>query len=198
MNDCYETLLSELRKLPGLGYRSAERIAVYLLTDKTNPAASVINALSVAREKIVPCKDCGNLTETEICSICSDETRIKTRLCLVESVLDLMAIERSNTWNGLYHVLSGKLSPIHGVLPEHLNLNGLVERIERDSVEEIVFALSNDIESNATCHYIQDMLSQFLDLRFTQVGFGIPSGGGITFADPSTLRSAFDSRRSYD
>ncbi len=198
MNDSYETLLSELRKLPGLGYRSAERIAVHVLTDRSNPASSLINALSAAQEKLVPCKDCGNLTETEICSICSDDSRIKKRLCLVENVLDLMAIERSNTWNGLYHILFGKLSPIHGVLPEHLNLNSLVKRIDRDSVEEIVFALSNDIESNATCHYIQDMLSQFPNLKFMQVGFGIPSGGGVTFADPSTLRSAFDSRRAYD
>ena len=198
MNDAYDSLLSQLRKLPGLGFRSAERIAIHLLTDKEGSGESLIQALKEAQLKLSACRNCGNICEGPLCSICSNPSRDSTSLCLVESVLDLLAIERSGTWKGCYHVLFGKLSPIHGVLPEHLNLATLVERVERDCVEEIIFALSNDIESNATCHYIQDLLSSIPNIRFTQVGFGLPSGGGVTFADASTLKSAFESRRSYD
>ncbi|MAV39216.1 MAG: recombination protein RecR [Puniceicoccaceae bacterium] len=198
MNDAYDSLLSQLRKLPGLGFRSAERIAIHLLTDKEGSGESLIQALHEAQSKLSACHHCGNICEGPLCSICANPSRQSTSLCLVESVLDLLAIERSGTWKGCYHVLFGKLSPIHGVLPEHLNLATLVERVERDCVEEIIFALSNDIESNATCHYIQDLLSSRPNIRFTQVGFGLPSGGGVTFADASTLKSAFESRRSYD
>ena len=108
-----------------------------------------------------------------------------------------MAIERSGTWNGLYHVLSGKLSPIHGVLPEHLNFKSLVSRIERGAVDEVIFALSNDIEGNATCHYIQDLLSAFPNIHFSQVAL-VCQVVVVTFADASTLKSAFDGRRNYD
>jgi len=198
MNDAYETLLSQLRKLPGLGFRSSERIAIKLLTDKEGLGDALVQALQEAQLKLSACEDCGHICEGPLCAICQNQARQSTSLCIVESVLDLLAIERSGTWKGRYHVLFGKLSPIHGVLPEHLNFASLVERVERDSVEEIIFALSNDIESNATCHYIQDLLSNRPNIRFTQVGFGLPSGGGVTFADASTLKSAFESRRSYD
>tara|TARA_A100001015_G_scaffold220561_1_gene248203 strand:+ start:2687 stop:3283 length:597 start_codon:yes stop_codon:yes gene_type:complete len=198
MNNSYDTLLSHLRKLPGLGYRSAERIAIHLLTDKVHSGKDLIQAIEDAQMKLSPCEDCGNLCEGDLCEICLNPSRIKCAICIVENVMDLMAIERSGTWNGLYHVLSGKLSPIHGVLPEHLNFKSLVSRIEHGAVDEVIFALSNDIEGNATCHYIQDLLSDFPNIRFSQVGFGLPSGGGVTFADSSTLKSAFDGRRVYD
>ena len=197
MNPSFDKLLSSLRKLPGLGYRSAERIAVHLLSDSNSSFDEFINALNEAQSNIKPCSICGHLSESETCQICEDASRNRCSLCIVENVLDLMAVERSGTWNGLYHVLSGKLSPIHGVLPEHLNLSNLVQRIQTESIEEIIFALSNDIEGNATCHYIQDMLGSIEGLRFTQDGFGLPSGGGVTFADSNTLKSAFESRREY-
>ena len=197
MNPSFDKLLSSLRKLPGLGYRSAERIAVHLLSDSNNSFNEFVTALNEAQSNIKPCFICGHLSESELCQICEDASRNRRSLCIVENVLDLMAVERSGTWNGLYHVLSGKLSPIHGVLPEHLNLSNLVQRIQTESIEEIIFALSNDIEGNATCHYIQDMLASIEGLRFTQVGFGLPSGGGVTFADSNTLKSAFESRRDY-
>ena len=197
MNASYERLLSVLRKLPGLGYRSAERISIHLLTDKDTSVEALVEALSDARNTLRPCEDCGNLSEDALCDICSDGNRNRGSICLVENVLDLMAIERSGTWKGLYHILGGKLSPIHGVLPEHLNFNSLIRRIERDTLDEIIFALSNDIEGNATCHYVQDLLSDFPNIKFTQVGFGLPSGGGVTFADSNTLKSAFETRRDY-
>ena len=197
MNASFDKLLSSLRKLPGLGYRSAERIAIHLLSDTDGLLSECVSALNEAQLNIRPCSRCGHLTEQDICSICENPNRNKHSLCIVENVLDLMAIERSGTWSGIYHVLRGKLSPIHGVLPEQLNLSNLAQRIEEESIKEIIFALSNDIEGNATCHYIQDMLEKFEDLKFTQVGFGLPSGGGVTFADSNTLKSAFESRRDY-
>ena len=156
-----------------------------------------MDALKEAKSNVQPCTTCGHLSESRLCTICEDQNRNRRSLCIVESVLDLIAIERSGTWGGLYHVLSGKLSPIHGVLPEHLNLANLSDRIQTEQIEEIIFALTNDIEGNATCHFIQDMLSSYSNLKFTQVGFGLPSGGGVTFADPNTLKSAFESRRTY-
>jgi recombination protein RecR len=197
MNASYDKLLSTLRQLPGLGYRSAERIAIHLLAHKTNSLEQLMDALKEAKSNVQPCKTCGHLSESRLCTICEDQNRNRRSLCIVESVLDLIAIERSGTWGGLYHVLSGKLSPIHGVLPEHLNLANLSDRIQTEQIEEIIFALTNDIEGNATCHFIQDMLSSYSNLKFTQVGFGLPSGGGVTFADPNTLKSAFESRRTY-
>ena len=197
MNASYDKLLSTLRQLPGLGYRSAERIAVHLLAHKTNSLEQLMDALKDAKSNVQPCTTCGHLSESRLCTICEDQNRNRRSLCIVESVLDLIAIERSGTWGGLYHVLSGKLSPIHGVLPEHLNLANLSDRIQTEQIEEIIFALTNDIEGNATCHFIQDMLSSYSNLKFTQVGFGLPSGGGVTFADPNTLKSAFESRRTY-
>ena len=198
MNNSYDTLLSHLRKLPGLGYRSAERIAIHLLTDRKQSGNDLIRALEEAQTQLSACEDCGNLSEDKLCEICQNPSRMKHAICIVENVLDLMAIERSGTWNGMFHVLSGKLSPIHGVLPEHLNFKSLINRIGRDSIDEVIFALSNDIEGNATCHYIQDLLSTFPEIKFMQVGFGLPSGGGVTFADASTLKSAFDGRKDYD
>ncbi len=197
MNASYERLLSILRKLPGLGYRSAERISIHLLTDKNTSVEALVEALNDARDTLNPCQDCGNLSEDLLCDICSDTSRNATSICLVENVLDLMAIERSGTWKGLYHILGGKLSPIHGVLPEHLNFSALARRIEHNGLDEIIFALSNDIEGNATCHYVQDLLSNSPNIKFTQVGFGLPSGGGVTFADSNTLKSAFETRRDY-
>lgn len=197
MNASYERLLSILRKLPGLGYRSAERISIHLLTDKDTSVGALVEALNNARDTLSPCQDCGNLSEDLLCDICSDTSRNTTSICLVENVLDLMAIERSGTWKGLYHILGGKLSPIHGVLPEHLNFTSLTRRIEQNGLDEIIFALSNDIEGNATCHYVQDLLSNSPNIKFTQVGFGLPSGGGVTFADSNTLKSAFETRRDY-
>ena len=198
MNNSYDTLLSHLRKLPGLGYRSAERIAIHLLTDRKQSGNDLVRALEEAQTQLSACEDCGNLSEDKLCEICQNPSRMKQAICIVENVLDLMAIERAGTWNGMFHVLSGKLSPIHGVLPEHLNFKSLINRIGRDSIDEVIFALSNDIEGNATCHYIQDLLSTFPEIKFTQVGFGLPSGGGVTFADASTLKSAFDGRKDYD
>ena len=198
MTSAYESLLQQLKRLPGLGYRSAERIALHLLVEHPDELGELIGRLDSARQTVGRCGNCGNLAESERCIICDDPRREARKLCVIEHVPDLMAIERSSAWQGHYHVLHGKLSPIHGVGPEDLNFSGLQKRVSGGWITEIVLALSNDIEGQATCHYIQEEILGSLPVKVTRIGFGLPSGGGVTYADPTTLRSALDGRREYE
>lgn len=198
MTPAYEKLLHALKQLPGLGYRSAERIAMHLLVEKPEVLPELIQSMDAARVAVGRCHGCGNMAESELCDICTDPRRDKSKICVVEHVPDLIAIERSAAWKGGYHVLHGKLSPIHGVGPEQLNLHALEQRLQDGEVQEFVLALSNDIEGQATCHYIQEELVRERPIQVTRIGFGLPSGGGVTYADSVTLRSALDGRRAYE
>ena len=197
MTPAYERLLQQLKQLPGLGYRSAERIAMHLLVEDREALSELIEALEEAKTVVGRCETCGNIAENEQCAICANDRRDTTKVCVVEHVPDLIAIERSAAWKGGYHVLHGKLSPIHGVGPEKLNFSSLQRRIEAGNISEFVLALSNDIEGQATCHYIQEELVGSEPIEVTRIGFGLPSGGGVTYADSVTLRSALEARRSY-
>ncbi|NQY32218.1 MAG: recombination protein RecR [Coraliomargarita sp.] len=198
MTPAFEQLLQQLKHLPGLGYRSAERIAMQLLVEKPEAMGDLIHALQHAQQAVGRCKICGNMAEGDICAICEDSRRDGQILCVVEHVPDLIALERSGAWKGRYHVLHGKLSPIHGVGPEALNFTALTKRLEGGEIRELVLALSNDIEGQATCHYIQEEVVGELPVKVTRIGFGLPSGGGVTYADSVTLRSALDARREYE
>ncbi len=197
MTPAFEKLLQELKRLPGLGFRSAERIAMHLLVEQPEAMEDLIESMGEARTAVRRCDICGNIAESPKCAICEDQRRIAGSICVVEHVPDLIAIERSAAWKGQYHVLHGKLSPIHGVGPEDLNLQSLKARLESDEVTEFVLALSNDIEGQATCHYIQEEIVGQRPIKVTRIGFGLPSGGGVTYADPVTLRSALEGRREY-
>ncbi|MEM8867806.1 MAG: recombination mediator RecR [Verrucomicrobiota bacterium] len=198
MTPAYDQLVKELKRLPGLGYRSAERIAMHLLVEKPESLQEVNRALMKASEVVGRCQQCGNLAEGDTCGVCLDPKRDLSSICVVEHVPDVMAIERSSAWAGGYHVLHGKLSPIHGVGPDDLNFRKLQSRIESGAISEIVLALSNDIEGQATCHYIQEELIGDRAIKVSRIGFGLPSGGGVTYADSMTLKSALDGRRDYD
>ena len=197
MTPAFEDLLKILKPLPGLGARSAEKIALHLLVERPERLGKLITALQEAGQQIQRCKACGNLAEHDLCGICSDETRNRNSICVVEQVPDLVAFERSGSYRGLYHVLHGKLSPVNGIGPEELKLHEFKQRIEQEEPSEIILALSNDIEGEATCHYIQQTLLSDTDVQVTRIGFGIPSGSGVTYADPVTLRSALDGRTDY-
>jgi recombination protein RecR len=190
----YDKLLQSLKRLPGVGYRAAERIAMHLLVAAPGQMEELQADLEAARSSVRRCATCGNLAEAEACSVCLDAARDGSRVCVVEQAQDLIAIERSGAWRGCYHVLHGKLSPIHGIGPERLNFEALRRRIEAGVIEEMVFALSNDIEGQATCHYIQEELVAGRSIQISRIGFGLPSGGGVTYADPVTLRSALEGR----
>jgi len=197
MTPAFENLLQQLKRLPGLGYRSAERIAMHLLVEQPEALSDLIEALGKARDSVGRCEICGNIAEGERCAICADPRRDASMICVVEHVSDLIAIERSSAWKGLYHVLHGKLSPIHGIGPEDLNFQSLLQRVGAGGIHEFVLALSNDIEGQATCHYIQEEIVGPRPIKVTRIGFGLPSGGGVTYADAVTLRSALDGRREY-
>jgi recombination protein RecR len=127
-----------------------------------------------------------------------DSEREKESICVIERVPDLFAVERSSAYRGLYHVLQGKLSPLRGIGPEQLNLSALSKRIKEGGIKEVILALGNDLESEATCYYIQEEIVRNQDIRVSRIGFGLPSGGGVTFADEMTLKSALESRRNID
>ena len=197
MTPAFEKLQKALKQLPGLGYRSAERIALHLMVEKPGQLPQLIDALKDASSKVHRCAECGNLCENETCSICLDTRREKNLVCVVEQVPDLAAIERSGAYRGAYHVLHGKLSPIKEVGPEDLNLETLKKRVENGVIKEIILALSNDIEGEATCHYIQENIIAGRPVKVSRIGFGLPSGSGIVYADAVTLKSAMDGRRDY-
>ena len=198
MASAFDHLLSELKQLPGLGFRSAERIALYLLVEKQGAAESLKTALTNASSVVRRCTTCGNLSEAESCDICLDPSRHSAAVCVVEQVTDLTSFERSGAWKGRYHVLHGKLSPIHGVGPENLNIGNLSRRVESGEIQEIVFALSNDIEGRATCHYLQEEVINGHSIKVTRIGFGLPSGSGVAYANSVTLKNALESRKDYE
>jgi recombination protein RecR len=197
MTPAFERLQQQLKQLPGLGYRSAERIALHLLVGKPGDLTVLVNALEEAARSVRRCTRCGNLAEGEVCAICADERRDQRIVCVVENVPDLVALERSGAYRGVYHVLHGKLSPIHGVGPADLNFSALLTRAQAGEVRELILALSNDVEGEATCHYLTEHLPSGLEIKVTRIGFGLPSGGGVLYADSVTLKSALDARRDY-
>ena len=197
MTTAFDRLQEALRKLPGVGYRSSERIALHLLVGKPDQLATLVEALGEASRSIHRCSRCGNLREDTLCSVCADPRRDQRSVCVVEHVPDLVAIERSGSWRSGYHVLHGKLSPLHGVGPDDLNISSLIARVVAGEIDEIVLALPNDVEGEATCHYLQERLPSDRDVRVTRIGFGIPSGGGVLYADSVTLKSALDNRRAF-
>ena len=196
MTPALESLQKQLKQLPGIGYRSAERIALHLLVEKPGRLPELVSALEAAAKKVRRCAVCGNLSEEEHCPVCADEKRHTGQVCVVENVQDLGAIERSGAYRGRYHVLHGKLSPIRGVAPEDLNLAPLLQRIGSGDITELILALSNDVEGEATCHYLTERLPK-TGVKVTRIGFGLPSGGGVLYADAVTLKSSLDGRRSY-
>ena len=196
MTPALEALQKALKQLPGIGYRSAERIALHLLVEKPGRLPDLVAALESAARSVRRCTVCGNLAEEELCAVCADERRRTGQVCVVEYVPDLAAIERSGAYRGRYHVLHGKLSPIRGVAPEDLNLAALLRRIESGETTEVILALSNDVEGEATCHYLTERLPK-AGVKVTRIGFGLPSGGGVLYADAVTLRSALEARRDY-
>jgi recombination protein RecR len=191
-----ENLQKQLKQLPGIGFRSAERIALHLLVEKPARLPGLVAALEAAAKNVRRCTLCGNLSETEQCPVCADEKRRSGQVCVVEFVQDLAAIERSGAYRGRYHVLHGKLSPIRGVAPEDLNFAALLERIKSGEITELILALSNDVEGEATCHYLTERLPPS-GVKVTRIGFGLPSGSGVLYADAVTLKSALEGRRDY-
>ena len=169
--------MQTLKRLPGLGYRSAEKVALHLLVESTKSANDLMESLNQAKSVLGPCENCGNLAESAMCPLCSSEERDTSQVCVVEGVTDLFAMERAGVYRGLYHVLHGKLAPIRGIGPNQLNLESLMNRLKKGAVKEVILALGNDMEGEATCHYLNQEIFEALT-AVTRIGFGLPSGEG--------------------
>ena len=191
-----KALIGELKRLPGIGARSAERIAVWLLqSPKANPAP-LAEVLLAARDTIRPCPVCGFFATADGCGVCDDPARDDSILCVVEQATDVLPLERSGAFRGLYHCLGGKLSPLDRVSPEDLRIPPLIRRIEAAVGEiEVILALGSDVEGEATANYLAELLRS-RNCRLTRIAQGLPAGGGLEFADELTLLRAMEGRRS--
>jgi recombination protein RecR len=189
-----EQLIQLLAKLPGLGPRSARRAALYLLKRRESLLLPLIQGLADTAAHVRSCSDCGNLDTTDPCAICADPRRDGTRLCVVEDVADLWAIERSGAFAGRYHVLGGNLSALEGVGPEELRIEPMIARIAHDGVTEVILALSATVEGQTTAHYLAERLGQS-SVTVTRLAQGVPMGGELDYLDEGTLSAALAARR---
>jgi len=189
-----ENLISELTKLPGIGRKTAQRLAFFILTLSEESAKDIAKAINDVKEKARFCVRCFNITDTEVCSICRDESRDRTKICIVEEPSNILVVERSKTFNGLYHVLLGSISPIDGMMPDRLKIAELVERVRGDSVAEVILATNPNTKGEMTAQYIKDVLKPFT-VKVTRIAYGLPIGSDIEFADEVTLSKALEGRR---
>ncbi|HVZ79780.1 MAG TPA: recombination mediator RecR [bacterium] len=190
-----ERLLHELTKLPGIGPRTAQRLAFHLLKQPTDLSRALASALVDARTRLHPCQDCFNLTEETLCHICRMTTRDKTSLLVVEDPSDVVAFERTHEYHGHYHVLGGTLSPLEGRGPQDLTLDALVARIKKSGFfKEVIVATDPTVEGDSTALYIQQLLKS-LPVKVTRLARGLPSGGDVEYADETTLLKALEGRR---
>src|SRR5438094_8841432 len=188
------TLITALNQLPGIGPRSAERIALHLVQAEPDSVRQLAQAILDARERIQTCRTCGALTEVQPCALCADPRRDGALVCLVEQPVDIIRIEKSGTFRGKYHVLGGKISPLNGVEPEDLRITDLERRLAREPIKEIVIALGTDVEGDATSFYLAKRLPRE-GLTITRIAHGLPAGTGLEFADELTLSRALEGRR---
>jgi recombination protein RecR len=187
-------LIEEFHRLPGIGPKTAQRLTFYLLRASKEQAASLAEAIAQLREKITTCAICTNIAEENPCAICRDETRDRSIICVVEEPLDVLAIERTREYKGLYHVLHGAISPVEGIGPEDLRIQELLNRLKGDGVNEIVLATNPNIEGEATAMYLERLIKP-LGIRVTRLARGLPVGGDLEYADEVTLTRAIEGRR---
>jgi recombination protein RecR len=190
-----QRLVEAFRRLPGIGKRTAERLALHVLTAPVDEAVLLSEAVKEARAAITTCSRCGNLTDINPCAICTDDRRDASTLCIVERPAGAMAIEKGGTYKGRYHVLHGVLNPLEGIGPSELRLDRLYKRIQDEGVREVIVATNATAEGEATAMYLSGQLDGG-DVKVTRIAHGVPMGGGLEFADDATLTHALQGRRS--
>jgi recombination protein RecR len=187
-------LIHELTKLPGIGPRSAERLALWLVTEARATPRSLSESLNVAVDEIGLCSKCGSISIREqLCDVCDNPARDKTKICVVQGPLDVVALERSGIFDGLYHVLGGVLSPLEGITPDDLRIPDLIARVKNDFVSEVIIATNPSAEGDITASYIAEEL-RAMSVRITRLARGLPSGGQVDYADADTLEKALNNR----
>jgi recombination protein RecR len=189
-----DDLTGELARLPGIGRKTALRLAFHILKAPADEAHRLARAILAVREKVRPCEECGNLTEVSPCAICSSTRRDGTTVCVVEEASDIMAIERTGEYRGMYHVLGGRLSPLDGIGPSELNVGPLMKRVGTGMVREVVLATNPSVEGEATAMYLRKLIGP-LGVKVTRIARGLPVGGDLEYADGVTIAEAINHRR---
>lgn len=188
-----ERLIDEFNRLPGIGRKSAARLAFHVLEMNEIQVDRFIEALKDVKTSVKKCKTCGNFSESDYCEICSDPIRDKKIICVVEDSRDIIPLEKTNKYRGTYHVLNGKIAPLNGITPDKLNIKSLLERVAKEDVEEVIIALDPDLEGETTALYLTKLLKHF-DIKVTKIASGIPMGGNIEYADTATIIRALEGR----
>jgi recombination protein RecR len=194
-----DNLVAQLSRLPGIGQRTAQRLAFHLLSTGKEEALALASAIGEVKERVRFCSVCGNLTEDELCAICLDQRRDRGVVCVVEQPVDVISLERTHEYRGLYHVLGGSLSPLDGVEPEHLRIDELIRRVGEGGIEEVVLATNPNMTGEATATYVAERLRRAVNggagVRVTRLASGLPVGGDLEYADEVTLGRALAGRR---
>lgn len=193
-NGVVENLIDELTKLPGIGRKTAQRLSFFIMGMPDQDALSIANAIVTIKEKARFCRYCFNITEDEVCSICRDPQRTRSTICVVEEPSNLIVIENTNAYKGLYHVLLGALSPIDGITPDRLKINELVERVKKGGISEVIIATNPNTKGETTAQYIVQVIKP-LGVKVSRIAYGLPIGGDIEFADEVTLSKSLEGRR---
>lgn len=194
MHGIIDELINELTRLPGIGRKSAQRLAFFILSMPQGEALSIARAIEKVKNEARFCSRCFNITSNDICEVCSDESRDRSRICVVEEPSNILVIERVKGLNCLYHVLLGALSPIDGITPDRLKIKELVERVRDGQVREVILATNPNTKGEITAQYIGDALAPY-DVKVTRIAYGLPMGSDIEFADEVTLGKALEGRR---
>jgi recombination protein RecR len=189
-----ENLINELTRLPGIGRKTAQRLAFFILTMPEDEAKAIARSIGEVKDKARFCSQCFNITDTELCNICSDEHRDRKKICVVEEPSNIIVIERSGFFGGLYHVLLGSLSPIDGITPEKLKIDELLQRVRANGIEEVIVATNPNTRGEITAQYLRERLAPY-PVKVSRIAYGLPMGSDIEFADEVTLAKALEGRR---
>jgi recombination protein RecR len=189
-----EHLIEELTKLPGIGRKTAQRLAFFILSMSEEDAKGISRAIDEVKDKARFCNECYNITDSELCNICTSNSRDRSKLCVVEEPSNIIVIERTKCFHGIYHVLLGALSPIDGLTPDKIKINELIERVKKNEIKEVIIATNPNTKGEMTAQYIRELLKPF-HVEVTRIAYGLPIGGDIEFADEVTLSKALDGRR---
>lgn len=189
-----ENLILQLTKLPSIGRKTAQRLAFFILSMQKEDALAIARAIEELKEKAIFCSTCFNITDKDPCNICSDITRDRKKICVVEETSNIIAIERTGFYKGLYHVLLGALSPVDGIGPERLKIKELLERVQREDIEEVILATNPNTKGELTAKYITELLKPS-GIKISRIAYGLPIGSDIEFADEVTLCKALEGRR---
>jgi recombination protein RecR len=188
-----QNLIKNIARLPGIGEKTAERLAMHLLRVPRHEAEQLAQSILNIKDKVRFCTRCFALSDGDLCNLCSDPARDPSLLCVVEQPTDMVAVEKSGAFHGMYHILSGALSPMNGIGPENIRIRELMDRVQKDQVQEVVLATNTNVEGEATASYIAQVLEKY-QIRVTRIASGVPMGGDIKYVDQVTLKKAMDTR----